>query len=365
MGVQASLRSLAAVAFISTAGWANATDNGPAPSVDGAKEAESGRAVATSVTPAFGRPVRITSFSFKSASLERVSTLIDAEGRRGVDLVVLPETWRGTSLVEEMTGETITAMSRLAKQHHTYIVSPIYRTAGDKRLNTAVLIDRNGQVVATYDKIFPYWNEFDMQPPARPGTEDATVVDADFGRVGLATCYDAKFPEVFQRLRERGAELVVWTSAYSGYTELQAFSLLHHYAIVTATLTGDALAYDITGKLLVDRKDPGDVTVSRVTLDLDRTIYHYNFNLEKRDKLLKEHAADVALDVDMPREEWFVLRARRPGVSAKALAREYGLEELRTYKDRSRVGIDAIRGFSWSGKYGGYPGQAKAAGEKR
>ncbi len=361
MGLQASLRALAAVAFIGTVGWANATgtDNGSALWVDGAKETESSGAATT------GRPARITTLSFKSASLERVAGLIEAEGRRGVDLVVLPETWRGTSLVEEMTGETVTAMARLAKQHHTYIVSPIYRTAGDKRLNTAVVIDRAGKVIATYDKIFPYWNEFDMQPKTRPGVEDATVFDADFGRVGLATCYDAKFPEVFQRLRERGAELVVWTSAYSGYTELQAFSLLHHYAIVTATLTGDTLAYDITGKLLLDRKDPGDVTVSRVTLDLDRTIYHYNFNLEKRDKLLKEHAADVMLDVDMPREEWFVLKATRPGVSAKALGREYGLEELRAYKDRSRVGIDAIRGFSWSGKYGGYPGQAKAAGSEK
>jgi hypothetical protein len=72
----------------------------------------------------------------------------------------------------------------------------------------------------------------------------------------------------------------------------------------------------------------------------------------------------VKLDVDMPREEWFVLAAKRPGVSAKALGREYGLEELRSYKDRSRAGIDAIRGFSWSGKYGGYPGQTAAA-EKR
>ncbi len=86
-------------------------------------------------------------------------------------------------------------------------------------------------------------------------------------------------------------------------------------------------------------------------------IYHYNFNLDKRDRLLREHAADVRLAVDMPREEWFVLEAKRPGVSARRLAREYGLEELRAYKDRSRTGIDALRGFSFSQRYGGYPGQ--------
>jgi predicted amidohydrolase len=259
--------------------------------------------------------------------------------------------------VEPLTGPTITTMSGLARKHHCYVVCPIYREDQGRRLNTAVLMDRTGKVVSTYDKIYPYWNEFDMTPPALPGQADVGVYDADFGRIGFATCFDAKFPEVFQRLRDNDAELVVWPSAYSGFTELQAFALLHHYYIVTSTLTGDSILYDITGAIASDQGGTGGVTVARFTVDLDRMIYHYNFNLEKRARLLAEHSADVALDADMPREEWFVLRARRPGVSVRGLAREYGLEELRAYQDRSRTGVDAHRGFSFTGRYGGYPGQ--------
>jgi predicted amidohydrolase len=304
-----------------------------------------------------GKPVRIVSLSFKTASLERIAGIVDAEGQKGADLVSLPEAWRGSDVVETLSGPTITTMSQLARKHHSYVVSPIYRLAEGKRLNSAVLIDRTGAVVSVYDKVFPYWNEFDLQPPALPGQNDVSVYEADFGKIGFAICYDAKFPEVFQRLRDKGAELVVWASAYSGFTELQAFALLHHYPIVTSTQTGDVIAYDMTGALLLDEKGKGDVTVSRLTLDMDRMIYHYNFNLDKRDRLLREHAADVRLAVDMPREEWFVLEAKRPGVSARRLAREYGLEELRAYKDRSRTGIDDLRGFSFSQRYGGYPGQ--------
>jgi hypothetical protein len=40
-----------------------------------------------------------------------------------------------------------------------------------------------------------------------------------------------------------------------------------------------------------------------------------------------------------------VLRAKRPGVSARELARQYGMEELRDYLDRSRRAIDARRGY--------------------
>ena len=314
--------------------------------------------------PGVGKPVRVVSLCFKSATLEAVAGIVDAEGAKGADLVCLPEAWRGPDVLEPLSGTTVTTFAGLARKHRCYVVCPIYRLENGRRLNSTVLMDRTGAVAAVYDKVFPYWNEFDLAPPAVPGQGDVVVHDADFGRLGLATCFDAKFPEVFQRLREKGAELVVWSSAYSGFTELQAFALLHHYYIVTSTLTGDAVVYDITGALARDERGKGDVTVSRFTLDMDRTIYHYNFNLEKRARLLAEHPADVALDVDMPREEWFVLKAVRPGVSARSLGREYGLEELRPYKDRSRTGVDAIRGFSFSDRYGGYPGR-KAPAEAR
>jgi len=299
----------------------------------------------------------VVSLSFKSASLETIAAVVDAEGARGVDLVVLPEAWRGPDVVETLDGPTITTLARLAGKHRCYVVCPIYRSADGNRLNSSVLIDRTGKVVSVYDKVFPYWNEFDLEPPVLPGQRDVEVYDADFGRIGFAICFDAKFPEVFQQLREKGAELVVWPSAYSGFTELQAFALLHHYYIVTSTLTGDSIVYDITGALASDERGTGELTVARLTVDMDRTIYHYNFNLDKRARLLAEHPADVKLDVDMPREEWFVLKAARPGVSARRLGREYGLEELRSYQDRSRAGVDARRGFSFSDRYGGFPGQ--------
>jgi beta-ureidopropionase len=317
---------------------------------------------ALATQPAMGKPVRVVSLCFKAgATLETVAAIVDAEGAKGADLVCLPEAWRGNDVLEPLSGPTVSAMSHLARKHRCYVVCPIYKQEDGRRFNSTVLIDRTGAVAGVYDKIFPYWNEFDLNPPAVPGQGDVVVLDTDLGRVGLATCYDAKFPEVFQRLRDRGAELVVWSSAYSGFTELQAFALLHHYYIVTSTLTGDSVAYDITGALLHDEHGSGPVTVSRFTLDMDRTIYHYNFNLEKRARLLAEHAADVALDADMPREEWFVLRAARPGVSARSLGREYGLAELRAYKDRSRTGVDAVRGFSFSDRYGGYPGRKAPA----
>ncbi len=136
---------------------------------------------------------------------------------------------------------------------------------------------------------------------------------------------------------------MVWSSAYSAGTSLQAHALNHHYTIVSATQTPDCLVYDVTGReILYERAE--DIVVSRITLDLDRGLYHEDFNVAKRDRLLDDHGDEIVMEQWLELEKWFVLRARRAGVSARALARAYGLEELRDYIARSRREIDAMRG---------------------
>jgi predicted amidohydrolase len=290
-----------------------------------------------------GRPVRITSLSFSCRPLEAIVDVVDREGARGVDLIVLPETWTNQSLnqPETLDGPVITAMAALSRTHHTYIVCPLDRQDGERRVNSAVLIDRAGQIAGIYDKVYPYWSEFGLLPSVAIGS-DAPVFETDFGNVGLSICFDVNFPEVWKELADNGAELVVWPSAYSAGTTLQAHALMYHYYIVTATQTADCLVYDLDGQEMLYEKS-GDINISRITLDLDRGIYHENFNLEKRDCLLAEHGDDVELERHLPREQWFILRAKRPDVSARALAHAYGLEELRDYISRSRRLIDEMR----------------------
>ena len=296
-----------------------------------------------------GRPVRVVSLSFYPNDFSEILKIVDQEGAKGTDIIVLPETWRGDQLVETLEGESITELSKLAKRHKTYIISPIELKDGKNRFNSAVLIDRKGKVVGRYDKVYPYWSEFELNPPVDPGLSGAPVFETDFGKIGMAICFDANFPEVWQALKDKGAEVVFWSSAYSAGTQLQAYSLLHHYYIVTSTYSGDCQVYDITGKRIIDKKSD-DVTIVRATLDLDRKIYHTNFNMGKLDKLLKTHGKEVEKEVYMEREAWFVLRSKKPGVQASLLAEEFEMEELTDYQNRSRRAIDKKRGFNFTKK---------------
>ena len=292
-----------------------------------------------------GRPVHILSIGFPagSLSLDEVVRLIDREAGEGTDLIILPETLQGqyTHQTQGLDGDVVATLSEIAKEKKAYIVCPIDRQDGTLRLNSAVLIDRNGIVAGVYDKVYPYWSEFDLDPPVEAGSE-VPVFETDFGRLGIAICFDVNFPEVWRQLAGGGAELVVWPSAYSAGTSLQAHAINHHYYIVTSSYKPDCIVYDITGEEILYERGT-DVNVSRITLDLDRGIYHQNFNMDKQKKLLQDHGDDVEQEKWMDREQWFVLRAKRPGVSARDLAKSYGMEELRDYIDRSRHEIDRMR----------------------
>jgi predicted amidohydrolase len=291
-----------------------------------------------------GRPVRITSISFGiGRTLAAVARMVEQEGARGTDLIVLPETWLGqqTHEPETLDGPVIAAIAPLAKAHDCWIVCPIDRSDGRHRLNSAVLIDRNGSIACVYDKMFPYQKELVAQPPVRRGAR-AAVHATDFGALGMAICFDVNFPEVWQGLASGGAEVVAWPSEYAGGTTLQAHALMNHYYIVSATQAGHCLVYDITGREMLSERST-EVNISRIVLDLDRGLYHEDFNMEKLQSLLADHAGEVEVELHLPTEKWVVLRALLPGVSARLLAKEYGMEELRDYIARNRRELDRAR----------------------
>jgi deaminated glutathione amidase len=99
------------------------------------------------------------------------------------------------------------------------------RVAGDARVAAALLVyDAEGKRAGRYDKI----HLFDVEIPERaesyresanmvPGKLPA-VVDTPVGRIGLAVCYDVRFPELFRNLSAAGAELFVLPSAFTAPT---------------------------------------------------------------------------------------------------------------------------------------------------
>ena len=215
-----------------------------------------------------------------------------------------------------------------------YVICPIYEYAGEVRYNTSVLIDREGEIIGTYRKVFVFWGE--GLSPSRGGVK---IFDTDFGRISILTCFDLNFAELWHDAHALGAEIVFWPSAYGGGMPLNAFAMLYHYYIVPV---GSGNIIDITGETMKDICKPKDKLVIS-NLDLDRTFIHTNFNSEKVAKLLEEHKGEVIQECFYQMEAWYLLKSVKPGVSVRELCREYKIETLRQYQHRSRQQINEVR----------------------
>jgi predicted amidohydrolase len=138
------------------------------------------------------------------------------------DLVVLPELWPiGAFAVdlmephaEPIDGPLVHALAALAADAGAWLFGgsfPECATGPDgatRHFNTQVVLGPDGALAAAYRKVHLFGFNGGETTVMSSGQELA-VVDAPLGRTGLATCYDLRFPELFRRLVDDGAQAFV------------------------------------------------------------------------------------------------------------------------------------------------------------
>lgn len=287
-----------------------------------------------------GRQVRVATIAIgcdgqHDLKMKMAIERLEIAGQKGVDLACLPEEFAGTG-AEPIPGPTTLAIGEMAKKYRMYVVCPIREQAVDgRRYNTAVLLNREGHVAGYYRKIFVFWGE-----GLHTSEEGVKVFDTDFGRIALFTCFDANFDEVWQDAERKGAEIIVWPSAYGGGMPLNGYAMIHNYYIAAV---GWGNMIDIFGKTMENVETPMPKLFIG-TMDLDLTIVHTDFTGEKITRLLREHKGEVEQVPNVGHMEgWYVLRALKPGVRVRELCRQYQIETLREYRHRSRDQINQRR----------------------
>lgn len=168
----------------------------------------------------------------RDTNLERATALVSAAVRDGAELVVLPELWNvfGDADVlragaEPLDGPTGAWASHTAREHGVWLLagSIAERVAGSPLIhNTSCLYGPDGARAATYRKI----HLFDNDVPGAAYVESAVVAPgseivsapACGTTLGMAVCYDLRFPELFRILALRGATIVTLPSWFTAVT---------------------------------------------------------------------------------------------------------------------------------------------------
>jgi len=115
------------------------------------------------------------------------------------------ETWK--RIVQPIPGDISDALCKIAAKEQLWLVpGSLYEREGDKIYNTALAISPNGEIVAKYRKIFPW---YPLEADTSPGNEFCVFDVPDVGRFGLTICYDMWFPEMVRALVWEGAEVIL------------------------------------------------------------------------------------------------------------------------------------------------------------
>lgn len=182
--------------------------------------------------------VQLVSGHDVALNLQRTEYWIMNAAEKGAEVILLPENF---ALLEskkaldlgqqEKTekGAVRSTLSRLAKEYSVWLIAgslPCALRPDNSEIDGRVrascwVINNKGETVGRYDKIHLFdvdveddYGSYRESAIFEPG-EDAVVVDTPAGKVGLTICYDLRFPELFRKLADLGAEWIVVPAAFT------------------------------------------------------------------------------------------------------------------------------------------------------
>ena len=170
------------------------------------------------------------------ANLLEAERLIEEAVSQQARLVVLPENFALMGKTEtdkvqareaDNSGPIQTFLAEQAARHGIWLVGgtiPMVASDENKVRATCLVFDDTGKQVARYDKIHLFDVElvdsdeqYTESETIEPG-DKIVVIDSPFGRMGVAVCYDLRFPELFRQQLEEGMEILVLPSAFTAIT---------------------------------------------------------------------------------------------------------------------------------------------------
>jgi deaminated glutathione amidase len=178
--------------------------------------------------------VQMRSGLHPDANLAAALSAIDEAARVGAGYVLTPEMTNimdskrerfFAAITDEEHDPTLAALREAARRHSIFVHagSLAIKLSADKAANRSFLIDRDGEIVARYDKIHMFdvdlanGESYRETRNYRPG-ELAVTADLPWGKLGLTVCYDLRFPALYRALAEAGASFLTIPSAFTQET---------------------------------------------------------------------------------------------------------------------------------------------------
>ncbi len=174
------------------------------------------------------------------------------------DFVCLPEIFPFSHTRKEYSDSEKIAISKTvidtfsaySKEHKCYTICPVFTegTKGEIYIS-AVVLNKDGEQIGIYKKI--HVPEVELKVGITPGPFNQPAIETDFGKIGIQICNDIHWDDEWSMLKQQGAKIIFWVSAFGGGRMINAKALKHKCVVVTSTQTNSSKICDITGDEII------------------------------------------------------------------------------------------------------------------
>jgi predicted amidohydrolase len=236
-----------------------------------------------------------------AANAERLVAAVREAAARGAAMLFTPEMSgmldrdreRALSKARTQDDDSVLAAVRAAAKEAgiwVHLGSLALKGEGGKLVNRGFVIDSQGEIRASYDKIHLFdvdlptgesWRESAMY---QAGREAVVVPDTPVGKLGLTICYDLRFPALFERLSEAGAAVIALPAAFTVPTGRAHWQVLLRARAIEAELFvvaaaqagrhedgretyGHSLVVDPWGELVLEMGGEPGLAFAEINLD--------------------------------------------------------------------------------------------------
>jgi predicted amidohydrolase len=263
--------------------------------------------------------------------VKKMLEFLDEMVRFKPDIICLPETF--PNLNTSFTNDSVKKAAErkpyplldplriFAKKNQCYLICPIITFESGICYNTAVLLDRKGEIQDEYKKIHPAPAE--MEYGIYPGTEKARVWETDFGKIGVQICFDMQWNDGWQSLMDGDAEIIFWPSAFSGNTLIKGRAWQCKSYTVSSTNKGIARICDMSGDVIACTGNWNRQWVC-APVNLNRRIVHTWPYVLKFDEVLKKYGRLLTI-THHHEEEWSVFESSDPEINIREVLKEFDI----------------------------------------
>jgi len=164
----------------------------------------------------------------KTESMATAERFVKEAAANGAQVISLPEMWNCPysndyfrAYAEPEDGQTVEFLSRLAAEEQIYLIGGSIPELDENQVyNTSFSFDRKGKIIGKHRKVHLFDIDVEggirfMESDTLTAGREMTVIDTEYCKIGVAICYDVRFPEWFRKMALAGAKVIVLPAAFN------------------------------------------------------------------------------------------------------------------------------------------------------